>query len=387
MTRRRRPESRYLRSPHIVCYWRRGHLRLHNYATRQKLPATPALVEILDVCGQWRTLREIRRQCGGDAPANLADAVSLLAKAGMLKRQGEPEVDADRLMSRFADWNPVAGFFHSATKDVHFADRLTAQEMQRRRAEETPPPPATKRRASSVRLRLPLVREASALADVALQRRTWRRFGAAPLSLEHLSELLELTAGIHRWVKGASGKVGLRTSPSGGARHPLEVYVAAIRVRGLPPGLYHYESDRHVLARVRPGLEPGGVQRYLPEQYWYEGASALFFMTAVFERSLWRYRYARAYRAVLIEAGHLCQTFCLAATALQLAPFCSMALADSEIERDLGIDGISESVIYAAGVGQRRGDAGAALAPDDVKPPRTVANPHFNAPRRGARAR
>lgn len=45
------------------------------------------------------------------------------------------------------------------------------------------------------------------------------------------------------------------------------------------------------------------------------------------------------------------QTFCLVATWLGLAPFCSMALADSRIEADLGIDGVSESVLYAAGVG------------------------------------
>ena len=63
------------------------------------------------------------------------------------------------------------------------------------------------------------------------------------------------------------------------------------------------------------------------------------------------YSYARAYRAVLIEAGHLCQTFFLVATWLGLAPFCSMALADSPIEKDLGLDGICESVLYAAGVG------------------------------------
>ena len=76
-------------------------------------------------------------------------------------------------------------------------------------------------------------------------------------------------------------------------------------------------------------------------------------MTAVFPRTQWKYEFPRAYRVVLAEAGHLCQTFCLTATWLGLAPFCTMALADSKIEKDLGIDGITESVIYAAGVGKR----------------------------------
>jgi hypothetical protein len=56
---------------------------------------------------------------------------------------------------------------------------------------------------------------------------------------------------------------------------------------------------------------------------------------------------------MLIDAGHLCQTFCLVATALGLAPFCSMALADSVVERDAGLDGLSEIALYAAGVGTR----------------------------------
>src|SRR5207302_238621 len=59
------------------------------------------------------------------------------------------------------------------------------------------------------------------------------------------------------------------------------------------------------------------------------------------------------YRAVLAEAGHLCQNVCLTATWLGLAPFCTMALADSVIERDLGVDGVTESVVYAAGIGTR----------------------------------
>jgi SagB-type dehydrogenase family enzyme len=74
-------------------------------------------------------------------------------------------------------------------------------------------------------------------------------------------------------------------------------------------------------------------------------------LSAVFARTRWKYDYARAYRAVLIEAGHLCQTFCLTATSIGLAPFCTMAFADSKIEKALGIDGISESALYVAGAG------------------------------------
>jgi hypothetical protein len=42
----------------------------------------------------------------------------------------------------------------------------------------------------------------------------------------------------------------------------------------------------------------------------------------------------------------------LMATSLGLAPYCVMGLADTLVEGDLGIDGISESVLYCAGVGR-----------------------------------
>jgi SagB-type dehydrogenase family enzyme len=77
-------------------------------------------------------------------------------------------------------------------------------------------------------------------------------------------------------------------------------------------------------------------------------------MTAVFERTMWKYPKGRAYRVVLLDAGHLCQTFCLVATWLGLAPFCTAALSDKLIEKDLQIDGINESVLYVAGVGYPR---------------------------------
>jgi SagB-type dehydrogenase family enzyme len=116
--------------------------------------------------------------------------------------------------------------------------------------------------------------------------------------------------------------------------------------------LYHYASDRHALECLRRGTSAKRIRAYLPHSGYFAGASALVLFTAMFERQMWRYPYSRAYRAALIEVGHICQTFCLAATSLGLASFAVMGLADSVIERDLGVDGVGESVLYAAGVGR-----------------------------------
>jgi SagB-type dehydrogenase family enzyme len=169
--------------------------------------------------------------------------------------------------------------------------------------------------------------------------------------------LLGLTWGVQGWIDiPRVGPLAIRTSPSGGSLHPIEAYLLARNVRGLRPGLYHYDGAAHRLDMLRHGASSRQFVRYLEGQWWFGGASFVVFMTAVFERTQWKYDYPRAYRAVLMEAGHLCQTFCLTATWLGLAPFCTIAFKDSLIEQALGVDGVSESVLYAAGAGTRPPD-------------------------------
>jgi nitroreductase len=55
---------------------------------------------------------------------------------------------------------------------------------------------------------------------------------------------------------------------------------------------------------------------------------------------------------VLLDAGHLGQTFHLVCTALGLGPFTSSGLRESAIEDALGLDGITEVPIYAAATGR-----------------------------------
>jgi SagB-type dehydrogenase family enzyme len=160
------------------------------------------------------------------------------------------------------------------------------------------------------------------------------------------------------------GRMALKTSPSGGARHSIEAYVLVRHVEGVGAGLYHYQPGSHQLHLIRKLTDRAAraaIAAYLPQQGFYADASALMVMSAVFARVQWRYAFPRAYRTILAEAGHHAQTFCLAATWLGLAPFCTMALADTRIEQDLNIDGVSESVLYATGVGPR--PAGVTWAP------------------------
>lgn len=354
-----RARLRFRRSRHLVLYWQGSRFVVHNYATGRRVSAAPSLCLLLDHCAEWKTRDEIVAALG--LPVRLVTRlVGRLVDRSMLERSDRPDPRA-RAMTALDRWNPEAGLFHTATKDVRFWPAPEAARLARIRSSQAPMPAPVKRyRGASV---VDLPRPARGMfPDVLLARRTWRRFSTAkPLTLADLSTLLGLSAGVQQWVSSRPGKLALKTSPSGGARHPIECYVVACRVRGLRPGIYHYAADRHALERVRGPVTPARLASYYPSSGYFAKAPVHVFLTAVFARQLWRYPYSRAYRAALAEAGHVCQTFCLTATWLSLAPFCLMGLADSRIERDLGIDGITESVLYAAGVGHP--PAGSSWAP------------------------
>jgi nitroreductase len=52
-----------------------------------------------------------------------------------------------------------------------------------------------------------------------------------------------------------------------------------------------------------------------------------------------------------MDAAHLSQTFYLVATELGLGPFVTAAINGSDIEEDLGLDGVSEGAIAICGCG------------------------------------
>jgi SagB-type dehydrogenase family enzyme len=353
-----RKQPLFRRSPFVVVYWRRGRLLFHNFATGAVLAADPLAAEILTAFDDWQSAESLAARGAPFAeytPASLRSTVHLLARHTLLERSDHPLDPKSRAMQSWRPWSPAAGFFHFSTKDTHFLTnprdlaRFFSAQLRRERV-----PTVAKNYPKSPRVALPLAQTAGEFPQTLLARRTWRDFAPGAVNADQLSTLLSFTSGVQHWLNiPRLGRAPLKVSPSGGARHPTETYVLALNVKGLPRGIYHYNSVAHHLERLRRGAAPSEVTRILPGQWWYKSAAALFLFTAVFPRTQWKYHAPRAYRAVLIEAGHVCQTFLLTATWLGLAPFCSMALSDSYAEKILGVDGVTESIIYAAGVGIR----------------------------------
>jgi SagB-type dehydrogenase family enzyme len=187
------------------------------------------------------------------------------------------------------------------------------------------------------------------LAQAFAARRSRRVYGPGPIELRELASILHAAYGANGGIAGTTQ--ALRSTPSAGALYPLELYAACGRVEGLEPALYHYDPLDHVLERLRPiafAKELGPVTPY-PELL--AESAAVVVATGVFWRSRFKYG-ARAYRFVLLEAGHLAQSLLLAAAALDLAVTPVGGFYDRLVDAFVDADGIHEASIYLFPLGR-----------------------------------
>jgi SagB-type dehydrogenase family enzyme len=314
------------------------------------LPITRDVLAFLNSIPEWQTLKDVVA-----TQPELGSSRDVKRLLDVLVRRGLVQKDSGRTDDwLWSVWSPHAAFFHFGTRNpTSIRPRVEHERELRDKARRYPPPPPTKSMRGA-RVLLPRDGVDNPLAPTLRSRRTWRRFSSRPVTRDEIGSLLQLTFGVQtrEWVPG-QGALVRKTSPSGGARHSIEAYLLALNVAGIKRGAYHYDADAHQLVDLKRRPTPGKLAYALADQDYFTRASALVVMAAVFERAMWRYPFNRAYRSILTEAGHLGQTFCLVATALNLAPFCTMAFRDRELETMVGVDGVTESAMYVVGVGTR----------------------------------
>lgn len=187
--------------------------------------------------------------------------------------------------------------------------------------------------------------------DVLARRVSARGFADAAISLDELAKVLLAATAVTRTNEDTAYPNPFRAVPSGGALYPLEVYVHARRVDGLEPGLYHLDPEDRELDDLGRGDQTAVLAEHVIQPDLLGTAAAAVFVTAVFYRSTFKYG-DRGYRFVLLEAGHLVQSFCLAATAIDLASTPIGGYHDRGVDRWLGFDGLSQSTIYAMFLGR-----------------------------------
>jgi len=193
-------------------------------------------------------------------------------------------------------------------------------------------------------------------AELLDTRRSKRVFTEKPVTGAELAFLLWSAQAIQNF-RGENQVATLRPAPSGGARHPFELYIIVRSVDGLDPGIYRYAPLAHV-GRKRVSIEYIGafedyearITSLVSGQKWASKAPLVLFFSVVPYRAEWRYGEA-SHRVMLIDLGHVGQNVMLSAQALNLGSCCIAAYNQALCDEALGFDGENEYTVYAIPIG------------------------------------
>ncbi|MCR4403802.1 MAG: SagB/ThcOx family dehydrogenase [Candidatus Acetothermia bacterium] len=210
------------------------------------------------------------------------------------------------------------------------------------------PAPELRKDYQAEAIRLPPVEpRGMSLEEAIRRRRSIREYSREPISLEELARLLFYGVGV---TGPAEYK---RAAPTAGGLTPIELYPVVNNVVGLDRGLYHYDPLEHHLHLLKRADLRREIARACLEQDFLADAAAVIVLTAVHRRTAWKYG-ERAYRYILLDAGHAAENIQLEATALGLGSCPIGAFFDDELNRLLGLEGEEQLALLAVAVGRWR---------------------------------
>lgn len=325
---------------------------VENYLTGKRIACDPFIVRVLDSATEFLPREDVLTKFNN--VSGLSNVIDALLENDLLLKKGTRLEKRDACLNAVWKWPHDAKFFHFATKEVNYTFDFNAirKTLEQKSLHDPPPSPF---KTTGDGFKIPLTQNDFPKQDfweTLFTRRTCRKFKNTSISKTTFVNFLSSVSGMTRYYNDSVlDKRIIKTSPSGGARHPIEVYPIIRNVQGIDPGIYHYEVETNSIVLL--GKYPGEktINKLFSGQYWVETAAVSFFFTAILPRSMWKYDHSRAYRVVMLDAGHIGQTFHLAGTALGLGVFTTAAIQDRKIEKFLQLDGIEEIVVYAGAIG------------------------------------
>jgi SagB-type dehydrogenase family enzyme len=178
------------------------------------------------------------------------------------------------------------------------------------------------------------------------------RFDGPALRGSELVAPLRLAVGSQRTVGGMLGEHQFRSYPSGGARHPFEVYLVSKGIADIPAGVYQFDPIAGDLVTVPEHGDPHHIDAACFGKGGILTAGVVLVLTCRWLRHSWKYRYARSYRMVLLEAGHIAQAINLAMLRHGIGVYHCPSISDDEVLQILALDDdCAEGPIHALGLG------------------------------------
>jgi SagB-type dehydrogenase family enzyme len=325
----------YVRAPGLAAAWEAGQLVVIEPSQPRAVAVSAELVRLLDGAGKPHSVDEMAQTAA--VPREL---VHKLISTGLLIPADESTTtDALRDPAGLNAWELAVL-------------RLAGAGAARKSPHLQPMPSARKADgAGGIELRAPPLGRTR--LDTALRRRrSSRSYAATGLSMAELSQLLCHSAAVTSSITTAG--VSFRPFPSGGGRHPLEIYVLAARIENLAPGAYWF--DAHARTLVAAGAQDEGFARVWADLGarvggWEVAPPAILLITAVFGRTAWKYEHL-ALALIYRDAGALLQNLYLVSAALGLVGCAIGGGSEFRNARWLGLDPMAESQVAAFSVGR-----------------------------------
>lgn len=158
-----------------------------------------------------------------------------------------------------------------------------------------------------------------------------------PQDLQTLSTWLHLAAGQRKRIEMPWGPAMLRAVPSADMSYPGEIYVAALSIAGLSPGLYHYSVKEHALRHLRDGPETLYLlRRGRPDLQFLGTIPAVLLVSSVFCRSSWLHG-RRGYRQAVVDTGHLVESLHVTAMGLGMSTVTRLRMTESSMRELIGL--------------------------------------------------
>lgn len=307
----------------------------------------------------------------------ISNEISKLLSLGFLVAEGSQLSEIDIEYDDKWVWGTIAGNYHFGIKDPYYMTPEETSAWIEDRVSSIPLVPLymTNEGLKEV-VSLPPPRFDREVFSIMRARRSYRGFepsASKSISIEQLRDCLFSGFGIVGFIETPitdQGRLPLTMTPSGGARNPYEAYVYVRNVAGLRKGIYHYSAVDNTLGLIADSNLPT-IGDILAIQPWFDNAAALIILVANFERTMWKYPHPTGFRVVLLEAGHIAQNIALAATANDLASAPTCAISDSVAQSLLGLNPVTQSVIYTVAIGVR------SKIPTQADAPMTIPNPNF----------
>jgi oxazoline/thiazoline dehydrogenase len=318
----------------------------------------PRAASVVHRLAEPATLADFEARVYGLPAEAVASLLSLLVKGGMACAIGEDGATAEDADPALFSWEFHDLLFHTRSREGRHNAPIGATYPL---AGQFEPPPARKPLAAVKWIDLyrpdleQLKRHDPSFAAVLEQRRSLRNYAAEAITDQQLGEFLFRVAREKEYqrmkVITPMGPIPMefarRPYPAGGALYELEVYAVVKACRGLPAGLYHYDSQGHRLGCLES--QSSAVERLLSDAGRATGIAAetlqiLLILTARIPRIAWKYA-SLAYALSLKHVGVVYQTMYLAATAMGLAP-CAVGSGNSDLfARAAGVSYYAEPAV------------------------------------------